>query len=592
VSIIWGMCMRLFLLSFLLLISFHTQASAQEYNFACSTLTHSEDTVLNTTIPSMPEDPPVDCKSGANDGFVKDLLKNALKEVAKSVAQDAKQQIVDSFWNSMGDTFISAAASVMVSEDGSFSLDFSFDGNYDFDWDSFISNIDTDALMNTATEAAQTALTNAGEQLFDKYFFDDETGESTAKNLVAPEDHRYDGLCLRNNEIQGSRPQVCMVHKRMPAIPDGSSTPVGKVLRTLSPLNLSPWYLISMQDPIKEYHPYYGPLYRGESNDASYRSRMSQPDPEDNVAGCIPQIKPQAGGTNPFDPFWMRAERDNCANQYILTRSRYARFVAEAVGERPLPVVAGREQSMCQPLRLIPLKPADQEYVPSDYIYNAWAKLLANPALLVRRGKAEAEPLYSRIGVEISKDPDNRIWPPTKDRTPFRCSNIAQRSFGKICLNGIVEAPVERILDPTHPFSPRWDYRGNERDTYSPWTIIYTQNPLSILYGVRCAGDNLTRYFKVDMMSWRQKAFHRGIMRRLLWSIVCRYLILTFYDIVTWECWDGKISIFEIEILTGVPWNCKKNTSGGQSGDNTSSQIGYDYGQCCATKMRVVGLMS
>ena len=423
----------------------------------------------------------------------------------------------------------------------------------------------------TDTVSNSTASTPADDQPED---CGQTSGNSAAgaPGSTADEDTHYDDLCLRKNEVQGAKPQGCMVHKRMPAIPDGNA----RLLRTLSPLNLNPWYMISLQDPANEYHPYMGPLYRGESNYAHQYTRLSQVDPLDTTNGCIPQIKPDTGGIDPYDPFWMRAERDNCANQYILTRARYARFAVETAGARPMPLPSNRASELCQPLRLIPMNPGDQEFVPSDYIYNAWKKLLAKPSHLYRGGKASSEPLYSRIGVTIPSSPDNRIWPPTKDATPFRCSNNSQKSFGKACINSITDAQVERILDPSHPFSPRWDFRGNDRDTYAPWTVIYTQDPLTILYGVRCAGDNAARYYKVDIMPWRAKAFQRGIMRRLLWNIVCRYAFATFYGIITWECWDGSISFLGSKVLTGIPWNCKENKKGGESGDN-------DYGQCCAT---------
>jgi hypothetical protein len=398
----------------------------------------------------------------------------------------------------------------------------------------------------------------------------------------ADKDMTYEDLCLRGVEVQGARPQVCQVHRRMPAFKDGVS---GLAYYPISPLNLNPWYMISMQDPVKPYHPYMGTLYRGGTNYAHQYTRLSQTDPVDTIAGCIPQIIPDTGGTNPYDPFWMRAEMDNCANQYILSRARYARFANEirldpanpSMGEKPLPVAANQADKLCQPMRLIPMKPGDQEYTPTDYIYNAWIKLLAKPSHLYRGGRAEVEPLYTGIGVKMQTDnPDNRIWPPTKGRTPFRCSNSAQQSFGKVCVNGIAEKQVERILDPSHPFSPRWDFRGNERDTYSPWTIVYTQNPLTILYYVRCAGNDAEKYYKVDIMPWRQKAFQRGIMRRILWNIICRYFYITYYELFRWDCWDGKVTIIGIVVTKGLPWNCAANQEGGDSGPNSD-------GQCCAT---------
>lgn len=406
------------------------------------------------------------------------------------------------------------------------------------------------------------------------------------KGSTADQDNTYLDLCINKKEVQGTRPQNCMAHK---------ST------RTKSPFDFNPWYLISVQQPrytntaykpplgykqfpdpnrpdddqgwcegnLQPYcvnyppesltntarHPYLGNLYRGATNTDVYSNRLSQIDPADTVNSCIPMILPTSGTPDPYDPFWMRAEIDNCANQYILTRARYARRAFEQQGA--LPLVGDKAENLCQPLRLIPINDKDQEYIPSDYIYGAWRKLLVDANYRMRDYgstfvSSNPEPQYSKIGVKIYSP--NAIYPPRQGSTPFRCGQKSNEPFGNICINGLVEQQVERIFDPSHPFSPRWDFTYNDRDFYSLFTIPYGGDPLN---QVRCAGNADDKIIKVDIMSFRASKFHWKVFRKILVNIVCYYL-----RILRWWCWRDM--------------GCQRNTSGGRSGSNSS-------GQCCAT---------
>ncbi len=412
-----------------------------------------------------------------------------------------------------------------------------------------------------------------------------------AKGSTADQDNTYLDMCLNKKEVQGTRPQNCAAHK---------ST------RTKSVLDFSPWYLISLQQPhfagtagnppeyrpplgfqkfpdttdpnedmgwctgtLQAYcqnyppesltatarHPYLGKLYRGESNTDVYSNRLTQIDPADTVNSCIPMLLPNSGSPDPYDPYWMRAELDNCANQYILARARYARRAFEQQGA--LPMVGEKAESLCQPLRLIPVKDEDVEYIPSDYIQAAWRKLLVNPGYTMRNYSStfittDVEPNYARTQVSIYGP--NAIQPPTQGSSPFRCSPSSSQPFGQICTNGLVEQQVERIFDPSHPFSPRWDFNYNERDYYSWLTVAYYGNPL---YQVRCAGNTGDKYLKVDVMSWRASNFNWPILRKIAINIVCYYLKFWWFWCWTWI-------------------GCQSNTNGGDSGSNSS-------GQCCAT---------
>lgn len=417
-----------------------------------------------------------------------------------------------------------------------------------------------------------------------------------AKGSKAAIDNTYLDMCLNKKEVSGTRPQNCMAHK---------------ATRAKSPLDYNPWTYISVQQPhyadtpykppladeanmypdasdpnadigwcndsmqpycadypkeslaLSARHPYLGQYYRGSSNTDLYTSRLSQVDPADTTNSCIPMILPRTGNPDPYDPLWMRAEIDNCANQYILARARFARRAFERQGS--LPLVGDKAENLCQPLRLIPVADKDQEYIPSDYIRGAWTKLLVNPNHKMRSSsgilsfaESNSEPIYSNVGVKMwevtsgGKTYSNKIYPPSQGARPFRCGPESNSPFGQICINGLVEQQVERIFDPSHPFSPRWDFKFNERDMLSPLTFGYGGD---ILNQVRCAGNNTNRYIKVDIMSWRAKKFWRNMLRRILINTVCYYLVIWVL-----RCWAL----------------CIGNKSGGSSGTQVS-------GQCCAT---------
>ncbi len=209
---------------------------------------------------------------------------------------------------------------------------------------------------------------------------------------------------------------------------------------------------------------------------------------------------------------------------------------AEDVGEEGAERAEILSQKFCQPFRLVPLPHEEQEYFPSDYLMFSWRKLLFNTDFLLRNGAAAKEPNYALNGVRIP--PDQAIPEPfkgvdytvaTENPTPVATFSLGQvssgggsffRSFrdlfkyikslsrqyrpvadstfnftaitetsefnnGAICVNDVTERQYERILDPSHPFTPRWDFTINERDYYSPMTAVYGGNPYD---QVRCAG--------------------------------------------------------------------------------------------------------
>ncbi|GEM_PF-3093488 len=320
------------------------------------------------------------------------------------------------------------------------------------------------------------------------------------------EDRSYENANLSNSFFQGTYPQD-----------DG--TMKHKATGKYSVDTLSPWYMTNIQ---KDNKPYLGPIYRGENDLYRYRNRLTQLDDDSATTETkvVNSCKKLLENSDPFDIQAVRKELDACANQYILFRAMFPRIAVETQGANPF--VASKGKDLCQPLRLTPLSGDElkedkidkflNEYEPSQYIMAAWQKLLQNSSYKIRDGKADKEPDYSSVTIKK----ENQI-PKRED-------------FGKVVINDLTENQVERIYDPSHPFSPRWDFSYNERDFYSPMTIIYGGTGTD---DVRCAGDEYTSKIKTDIMTWRFDAFNEAMLQRIVINIVCYYL-----HIYNWWCWD------------------------------------------------------
>jgi hypothetical protein len=323
--------------------------------------------------------------------------------------------------------------------------------------------------------------------------------------------YRNDSL-ITTQRVYGSQPSEAMPHK---------------TTKLFSPLNLNEWYLISMQNPSEPengeeklteirnqagtYSPYIGPLYRGTYNLFKYNSRLNQPTQAgDRETTCKLMVESQSLGRDAYNPEWQRLEMDNCTNQYILQQSsRYTNMLHEEQSAIP-----GYSADKCQPLEMVPTLPNEEEYAADWYYVIAWEKLLSNSAYLARAGKAKLEPNY---GSNLT-DQNHKI----RITDPIARPN----GFGWTFLRDLASAPLsgqnmkfERILDPSHPFSPRWDFEDNERDKYSRYTLLYA-------YGdgrntVRCSGGPLgASTIKVDIMKWRERRFHRHVTARLAFNII------------------------------------------------------------------------
>ncbi len=357
------------------------------------------------------------------------------------------------------------------------------------------------------------------------------------------------------------------------------------------------------------------------------------------LASCTTQIKLPSNPTSQQD--WarlIRLQADNCANQYLLYSAMYPAQKGTALtpslyapqpgnsqilsGDDPtrpgLPLTLDTE---CQPLNVY--RVPSNEYSASTYIAAAWKKLLQDPTYRKTTSAVKCTPcvgLLSSLGLPCDHEPhlpcgitlDHPMPPPNELETP-------PKPFPEVLLSTISTVKFEDINDPTHPFSPRWDYLLNDRD-YSnisftslgsfSTTALAIQGSLAIYMNplknsVFCAGvRNSTETdpqkkdddeVKVDVLTFRQKTFEDALTKRAGYNAAC-YLDqfvprpLIAYDLAGWAetlvtyCYQVKWT-GSIPLLMPPPyfmftfedcWKCFK-LSGQVDDEGPAPQNGQPY---------------
>jgi hypothetical protein len=299
--------------------------------------------------------------------------------------------------------------------------------------------------------------------------------------------------------------------------------------------DVSPYLYAYPRDPTDKKRPYSGEMVRGQQGGPS---EVFAPigEPPKGVAkqkACINQITMDVSTLDDAAKL-SRLQLDNCANQFILNTAVspfYKENVTMNCGPQDNPYTC-TSVDLCQPLRMMD-DPA-QEYLASDYIKGAWIKLLNDPSYRINKD-AKAEP-HLPDGIKIA----NKIAVPT---------------VPEIRINQLATTPYEEIVDPTHPFSPRWDFSYNERDKYSPLTKNYSGDDKNAVF---CAGDKNSKIYKVDVLTFREKSikFDKKVTDRIDFNKNC----IANSGIQANPC--CKVEMPKIPIL-GIPdpdpthWTCK-----------------------------------
>lgn len=325
---------------------------------------------------------------------------------------------------------------------------------------------------------------------------------------IARDAGRCTGDCSNMNlrSIEGARPPKDVPLKHI-------TTPLKSLIKDYSPFL---YYNLSLSDLDDDEKQILRRLYRGTKGDSRSAFSMvsTQRDAPPSQAGvdeetkqfaqCVDQIRTPSDPTSPEE--WaklVRLKLDNCANQYILFAAidpAHKENVTKYSYDDPAnPTKKIGLYSHCQPLKILP--DGKNEYHASEYIMGAWKKMMQEPNYRIN-DKAAKEPRLPQ-NIDIA----NKINPPS--------------SVPDVRLSMIATTPYEEIIDPTHPFSPRWDFEYNERDQFSPLTTGYGGDAKNAVF---CAGDKSSKIYKVDVLRFRDETikFSEKIKQRIDYNSNCK----------------------------------------------------------------------
>ncbi len=295
-------------------------------------------------------------------------------------------------------------------------------------------------------------------------------------------------------------------------------------------------------DPSK---PYDGPYALGTPGDTSRTFQIfgnTAPDTK-RLASCTAQIRVPTDPTTNGD--WaklIRLQVDNCTNQYLVRAAMYpvqkeaTKLLSMDDPAHPSKVLnlAGE----CQPLNNF--SEGENEYDAGHYLEIAWKKTMQDPKYRATT-PGSLSCVQCRAGLQAcDKEPhlpcqttlDNPLPPPSP--------------VPEVRLSSISKVHYENINDPTHPFSPRWDFLLNDRDygnldpgqlaVLSPSAVvintalgIYMTSKTNSVY---CAGvknadsesnaskkDDAT--VRVDVLTFRKPPFEKALQKRTLYNSLC-----------------------------------------------------------------------
>jgi len=279
-----------------------------------------------------------------------------------------------------------------------------------------------------------------------------------------------------------------------------------------------------LQDPKDQNLPYDGTYYRGTpgNKDLAQKEFGNVEPGTTRLSTCTPQVKLASEAKTPEDRAKLiRLQLDNCANQYILNEAIYPFQKADPK------LLSGEDENdaaalispatECQSLNTAPVP--EEEYLASDYMKTAWTKLLNDPKHI----RTPDAPLEPKMPDGLKLENTDRAGPKMPD------------DFPEVKLASLAVSKYEEINDPSHPYTPRWDFKWNERDKYSPSTKEYGDDPEN---GVYCAGakkdggsgsssggggNQQTDKVKVDILIFREEKleFDKKITKRIAYNTAC-----------------------------------------------------------------------
>lgn len=312
----------------------------------------------------------------------------------------------------------------------------------------------------------------------------------------------------------------------------------------------SPYLYIYPRDASDPSRPYAGSYALGTPGDASRTFQLfgNTAAGTKRLASCTAQLKLPSNPSGDEDwAKFIRLQMDNCTNQYILNAALYPYQMErkERLPSMEDPSNSPEKQmdleSECQPLRTF--QEGTNEYSASTYLKTAWKKLLENPQYRKSKTSTYCIPCTS-FDMACDREPhlpcgikiDNPLPPPDP--------------FPEVRSSSLSTIKYEGIIDPTHPFSPRWDYALTDRDysyeskrwlgqSGAPYSNVesiyrrhdtYMSSPQNTIY---CAGlkkadkekdakAKADKLVEVDVMEFRRAAFERDLEKRVDYNATCK----------------------------------------------------------------------
>ena len=382
-----------------------------------------------------------------------------------------------------------------------------------------LGNINPSQLANTATSALTSAATQQLSKALGSTFTDLEAiaGVDQRDNRYMKEDASNLGamLPIDNTQIdysqapytpatsvakglQGAMPKTAMPNKNTPAISLVANYPwlyknidasAQYKLYNLTSGNIEQEAILSPVaiDPTATD----GQEINYTDDDAPATNNVAAIDFTDINKTKCQALKDNFGGAADVDNLqvWARLQYDSCANQYIIPYGKQPNFVFDQ---------SYREhkytwnETVCQPLSLSPVdcvrdikgkcKTDAGESDRKMYDYRAWGYLeLAWNSVLgsagyapnggVSSGDSGLQPVATNDGssgiggLNIAGGDGYGSPFPTSKFGGSNYNNVTDKYTGNLTtINQLAAQPFERIFDPTHPFSPRWDWNGTDRD--------------------------------------------------------------------------------------------------------------------------------
>jgi hypothetical protein len=309
--------------------------------------------------------------------------------------------------------------------------------------------------------------------------------------------------------------------------------------------------------PISQYSPYLyaypvnadGSAYNGQyavgtSGGASNVYTMFGPTPSgiQSIAACVDQIRINGKTIGQITDVkdrakFARMQIDNCTNQYVLYAALgvYQKENTKLINNAEISADPINLETECQPLATFTELDND-DYHPSDYLLAAWTKTVQDPKYrYTQKFKLPAglDAFAKVLNIPVVGGGQEPSLPSGVTlASPLTPPNDpATGKFPQVLLSSISAVPYEEINDPTHPFSPRWDYLYADRDL-SIMTKTYLTDDAS-KNSVYCAGVKEAKNesdaqkkadleVHVDVLGFRRDKFENGIFRRIGYNSLCK----------------------------------------------------------------------